>query len=335
MGAEFSLGAAPGPGVIHSFSQWHGAAGPWLAAQAVGRWQRPILAIVNNARELDAWVREWRFFAPQLGEALVFPDRDILPYDRLSPPAEATATRLATLAALPRWRGICVTSVAAALQKLPPASFLDQHALVLRRGDQLEPEHFRQRLVDAGYRVVAEVSEPGELAWRGGIIDLFPSGSAMPYRIELFDREVESIRSFDPESQRSLAPVAEVSTLPARELPVDEGALQAFRARFRARFSGDPQRAEIYRRASQGAVPAGAEHYLPLFFETPGKLWDFLPRDAILLTPPGLAEALAQVRTDWQERYEEHRHDPSHPLLSPEELLWDPATWQADRKSVV
>ncbi|MGK9451220.1 transcription-repair coupling factor [Acidithiobacillus caldus] len=329
MGAEFSLGAAPGPGVVHSFSQWHGAAGPWLAAQAVGRWQRPILAIVNNARELDAWVREWRFFAPQLGEALVFPDRDILPYDRLSPPAEATATRLATLAALPRWRGICVTSVAAALQKLPPASFLDQHALVLRRGDQLEPEHFRQRLVDAGYRVVAEVSEPGELAWRGGIIDLFPSGSALPYRIELFDREVESIRSFDPESQRSLAPVVEVSTLPARELPVDEGALQAFRARFRARFSGDPQRAEIYRRASQGAVPAGAEHYLPLFFDTPGKLWDFLPRDAILLTPPGLAEALAQVRADWQERYEEHRHDPSHPLLSPEELLWDSATWQA------
>jgi transcription-repair coupling factor len=288
----------------------------------------PLLILLPNARDVEEWQREWRFFAPDLPAPLIFPDREILPYDRLAPPADATATRLATLAALPDWRGVCLAPLSAVLQRLPPRSFLDQHAFVLAVGDHLNPEGFRQRLIDAGYRNVSEVSEAGELAWRGGIIDLFPSGSALPYRIELFDTVVESIRAFDPETQRTQQKVERVSLLPAREVPVDTAALQEFRSQFRARFSGDPQRAEIYRTANRGQVPQGAEHYLPLFFPQSSHLLMHFAKDGIVFLPPGLETSARHIRQDWHERHEERAHDTSYPILSPDELLLTPGEWE-------
>ncbi|MFA7496608.1 MAG: transcription-repair coupling factor [Acidithiobacillus sp.] len=328
MDRPLSLGPAPRTGQARYFSQAYGAADCWLAAEMHRQWQKPILVLLANPRDVEEWLREWHFFAPDLASPLVFPDREILPYDRLAPAAEATATRLATLAALPEWRGISFAPLSAALQRLPPRSFLDQHAFVLAVGDTLHPEAFRQRLIDAGYRNTSEVSEPGELAWRGGIIDLFPSGSPLPYRIELFDTHVESIRAFDPETQRTLEKVNRVSLLPAREIPVDTTALQEFRSQFRARFSGDPQQADIYRTASRGQIPQGAEHFLPLFFPQLSHLLMHFPADGLVLLPSGLERATPQIRHDWQERYEERMHDRSYPILPPDELLLTAAEWE-------
>ena len=292
------------------------------------QWRRPLLVLLPTTHDVEEWQREWHFFAPDLPAPLIFPDREILPYDRLAPPADATATRLTTLAALPEWRGVCLAPLSAVLQRLPPRSFLDRHAFVLAVGDHLHPERFRQRLIDAGYRNVSEVSEAGELAWRGGIVDLFPSGSPLPYRIEIFDTMVESIRAFDPETQRTLQKADRVSLLPAREIPVDTAALQEFRHQFRARFSGDPQRAEIYRAASRGQVPQGAEHYLPLFFPESSHLLMHFPKDGVVLLPPGLEASARHIRQDWQERHEERAHDTTHPILFPDELLLTPAEWE-------
>ncbi|MHB1279813.1 MAG: transcription-repair coupling factor [Acidithiobacillus sp.] len=328
MDRSLSLGTPPRAGAARAFSQIYGAADSWLAAQMARQWQRPLLILLPNTRDVEEWRREWHFFAPDLPAPLIFPDREILPYDRLAPPADATATRLATLATLPEWRGVCLAPLSAVLQRLPPRSFLDQHAFVLAVGDHLSPEGFRQRLIDAGYRNVSEVSEAGELAWRGGIIDLFPSGSPLPYRIELFDRVVESIRAFDPETQRTLQKVGRVSLLPAREVPVDAAALQEFRSQFRARFSGDPQRAEIYRAASRGQVPQGAEHYLPLFFPESSHLLMHFPKDGIIFLPPGLEASARHIRQDWRERYEERTHDTAYPILPPDELLLTPSEWE-------
>lgn len=325
----FSPGPAPQPGAPLSFNRVFAAAEGWLAAELAQTWRRPLLILTPSARELDEWRREWHFFAPGRPAPLVFPDREILPYDRLAPPADATAQRLATLAALPQLgQGVCIAPLAAALQRLPPRAFLDRHAFVLATGDTLEPESFRQRLVDAGYHTVSEVSEPGELAWRGGIIDLFPTGSPLPYRIELFDAVVETIRQFDPETQLTLQRVERVALLPAREVPVDAAAIQDFRGRFRARFAGDPQRAEIYRAASRGQVPAGAENHLPLFFAETSTLLDHLPPDTILLLPHGLTAAAQALRQDWEERHEERAYDLAHPILRPDELLLSPQEWE-------
>ncbi|MBU2738945.1 transcription-repair coupling factor [Acidithiobacillus concretivorus] len=333
MDFPLALGPVPRAGNARSFSHIFGAADCWLAAEMLRKWQKPLLVLLPNPRDLEEWQREWSFFAPDLDAPLIFPDREILPYDRLAPPADATATRLATLAALPNWRGLCLVPLAAALQRLPPRSFLDQHAFVLAVGDNLQPERFRQRLIDAGYRNVSEVSEPGELAWRGGIIDLFPSGSPLPYRIELFDTQVESIRAFDPETQRTLEKVSRVSLLPAREIPVDAAALNEFRSQFRAKFSGDPQRAEVYRAASRGQVPQGAEHYLPLFFPESSHLLTHFPADGIIFMPPGLESASQQIRHDWQERHEERAYDTSYPILPPDALILTPAEWETALQS--
>ncbi len=328
MDYPLALGPAPHAGNARTFSQLFGAADCWLAAEMLRQWRKPLLVLLPNPRDLEEWQKEWAFFAPDLDAPLIFPDREILPYDRLAPPADATATRLATLAALPNWRGLCLAPIAAAVQRLPPRSFLDQHAFVLAVGDHLQPEAFRQRLIDAGYRNVSEVSEPGELAWRGGIIDLFPSGSRLPYRIELFDTSVESIRAFDPENQRTLEKVSGVSLLPAREIPVDAASLNEFRSQFRARFSGDPQRSEVYRAATRGQIPQGSEHYLPLFFAESSHLLMHFPKDGIIFMPPGLDTASQQVRHDWQERHEERAYDTSYPILPPEALILTPSEWE-------
>ncbi|WP_308390028.1 transcription-repair coupling factor [Acidithiobacillus sp. AMEEHan] len=318
----------PQPGKTVTLPPSPGAAQALVAATLQRRLQRPILLIVNATRTIEEWQREWQFFAAELPTPLVFPDREVLPYDRLNPPAEISTARLATLAALPHWRGLIIAPASAVLQYLPPPSHLDRHALWLHPGARLPLESFRQRAIDAGYQSVSEVSEAGEIAWRGGIIDIFPSGSPAPYRIELFGDEIESIRAFDVETQRSLGKVEKVELLPAREVPIANEDLQRFRARFRARFSGDPQQAEVYRAASRNSVPAGAEQYLPLFFEACGDIFDYLPKDSIVLEESGLAAAVQQLRREWQERYAERSSDRAHPILRPSELLLSEDSWQ-------
>jgi transcription-repair coupling factor (superfamily II helicase) len=281
-----------------------------------------IAADVQGAARLET---ELRFFlADSALEVLGFPDWETLPYDIFSPLPELISRRLLTLYRLTIMRrGVLVVPVSTLLQRLPPREYLEAHSLVLKTGDQLHPEQFRRRLERAGYRCVSQVVAHGEFAVRGSLIDLFPMGNDLPLRIDLFDEEVESLRTFDPDSQRSLEKVPEIRTLPAREMPLDEDGIAHFRRAFRTAFEGDPQRSTIYREVSEGNAPGGIEYYLPLFFEHTSTLLDYLPAETLALqwedTRASAEAFLAQVA----ERFEQRRHDLERPLLPPARLYLD------------
>lgn len=301
-------------------SRISGCAAALTLTQIARTERRLLLVIADDARELRQLETELRFFGADV-PVLLLPDREVLPYDQFSPPAELTAQRLSTLYALPNLKqGIVLTTLSAAMQVMPPRGYLDQRAFVLKRGDTLEPEAFRLRLVQAGYHQVSQVSEAGEIAWRGSILDIFPSGSERPYRVDLFDNEVDSIRRFDPETQMSGETVTQVSLLPAREVPSDDAAILHFRARYRAEFSGDPQHSRLYRDISQGTLPAGVEAYLPLFFEHSATLFDYLPAHSVITIGSSLEARFHSLWQEWQQRFDAYSHDRSRPVLPPEKL---------------
>ncbi|MCY1280822.1 Transcription-repair-coupling factor [compost metagenome] len=214
-----------------------------------------------------------------------------------------------------------VVPITTALHRLAPTRFLLGSSLVLDVGQKLDVEQMRLRLEAAGYRCVDTVYEHGEFAVRGALIDLFPMGSDLPYRIDLFDDEIETLRTFDPETQRSVDKVESIRLLPAREFPLDKKAVTDFRGRFRERFDVDFRRCPIYQDLASGITPAGIEYYLPLFFEETATLFDYLPTDTQVFSLPGIEQAAEQFWTDVRNRYEERRVDPERPLVPPAELF--------------
>jgi transcription-repair coupling factor (superfamily II helicase) len=252
---------------------------------------------------------------------LHFPDWETLPYDTFSPHQDIISERLATLYQLPRLkRGVLIIPVATSMQRLPPREYLETHSLRVATGDCLHLETWRKQLERGGYCCVSQVMEHGEFAVRGSIIDLFPMGSKVPYRIDLFDNEVDSLRSFDPETQRSLQPVEQIRLLPAREFPLTEEAINHFRKNYRSIFAGDPQRSLLYREVSEGNPPPGIEYYTPLFFDRTNTLFDYLPENTLAVTLEGIKMT---ADTFWQEigeRYEQRRHDLERPLLRPQQI---------------
>src|SRR5690606_41435 len=186
---------------------------------------------------------------------------------------------------------------------------------------KLDVEQMRSRLEAAGYRCVDTVYEHGEFAVRGALIDLFPMGSDTPFRIDLFDAEIETLRTFDPETQRSIDKVESIRLLPAREFPLEKKAVTDFRGRFRERFDVDFRRCPIYQDLASGITPAGIEYYLPLFFEETGTLFDYLPGDTQVFSLPGIEQAAEQFWLDARNRYEERRVDPERPLLPPADIF--------------
>ena len=273
------------------------------------------------------------------GMALL-PDRETLPYDLFSPHPELTSRRLETLTRLlepessrmPRTLFVAAPTL---LERLPPrAQFRQWLGFSCRVGQKLDPEALRQRLEEAAYVRGPLVNEPGDYAVRGALIDLYPSGAAAPVRIEFFDLEVESIRLFNPASQRSIRTLDSFKLLPARELPLDSGSVEAFRERFRQRFPANPARAEVFRKLGEGMAPQGAENYLPLFFEHTETLWDYLPADIAVILLPGSAAAM---QSEWEtaaDRYTERDGDPEQPCLPPEELFAPPKVHQAAMASL-
>ncbi len=200
------------------------------------------------------------------------------------------------LSTLPRLaKGIVVVDLETALQRLPPQTYIDAHAFDLSVGEVLDVAAFRDRLSGAGYVASSQVMAPGEFAVRGSIIDLYPMGSPTPYRIDLFDDEVESIRVFDPETQRSGERAQALRLLPAREFPLTADGIQNFKRRFRNRFPGDLTRMAIYRDIAEGAPPPGIEYYLPLFFDATATLFDYLPGNTIVAAETDVQGAAAQV----------------------------------------
>ncbi|HHH43826.1 MAG TPA: DEAD/DEAH box helicase, partial [Gammaproteobacteria bacterium] len=312
----------PSPGKRLRWSRLYGDSLALALGSAALRHDGLLLVVTTDSQEAEQLQSRVRFFCAELAEdILCFPDWETLPYDRFSPHQDIISERLETLHRLPGLRkGILLLPVATLLQRLPPPEFIDRYSLLLRNGDRLDLDAMRSRLETAGYRCVSQVMEHGEFAVRGAILDLFPMGSTLPYRVDLFDDEIESIRSFDPDSQRSLDRVERVSLLPAREFPVDDAAVTRFRRAWRSRFEGDPQRALVYRDVSAGLVPAGIECYLPLFLEQTASLFDYLPRSSCLVTGEDTPAAMEHFRAEVAERYESLRHDVERPLLPPEQL---------------
>jgi transcription-repair coupling factor (superfamily II helicase) len=293
-------------------------------AEAAERHSGLLVAITRDSFHAQSLEAELAVFSRDL-PVLHFPDWETLPYDVFSPHAEIVSQRIATLYRLPATqRGLLVVPVATLMQRLAPVSFIAGGSLVVKNGQRLDFDAEKLRLQNAGYRNVPQVLDPGDFAVRGALLDIFPMGSPEPYRIELLDDEIDSIRIFDPESQRSLHKVGEVRLLPAREFPMDEVASKRFRATLRERFPIDPRRCTLYQDMKEGGAPAGIEYYLPLFFDATSTLFDYLGSDALCLLGEGALEAAEAFWKQTSERYEQRRHDIERPLLPPEELFVPP-----------
>jgi transcription-repair coupling factor (superfamily II helicase) len=291
------------------------------AGLAVHGQQRMLVVVCSDALAATRLAAEIAWFAPSLTVA-IFPDWETLPYDHFSPHQDLVSERLATLYRISR--GECdVTLVAAqtALYRLAPQSFLAAHTFFLSQGQRLDVDALRAQLALAGYAHVTQVVSPGEFSVRGGLIDLYPMGAALPYRLDLFGDEIESIRTFDADSQRTLYPMRDVRLLPAREFPLDEAGRTRFRGRFREVFEGDPSRSTLYKDISNGIVPGGIEYYLPLFFDATATLVDYLPPGAMIALHGDVDAAIARFWEDTESRYRLMRGDKARPLLPPPQLF--------------
>jgi transcription-repair coupling factor (superfamily II helicase) len=292
-------------------------------SQAASRHRGLAVVMMPSTPAAQRIEEEVRFFlGADTLPLLHFPDWETLPYDTFSPHQDIVSERLATLYQLPALqRGVLVVPVTTLLARLPPRSYLERGSLVLARGDRVDAEAFRGRLIEGGYRCVSQVMEHGEFAVRGSLLDLYPMGSRAPYRIDLLDDEVESIRTFDPETQRSTGALERVRLLPAREFPLTEDATGHFRRSWRSHFEGDPTESPVYQDVSQGLAPAGIEYYLPMFFDETATLFDYLPDNALLIADAGVYEAAQTFWHDLNARYEARRYDRERPLLPPPEVF--------------
>ncbi|MBN3806328.1 transcription-repair coupling factor [Paraburkholderia sp. Ac-20336] len=286
------------------------------------REKMPLLAVVcESAVDAQRLSQEIGFFAPEARVRLL-PDWETLPYDTFSPHQDLVSERLATLHDLGEGRcDILLVPATTALYRMPPASFLAAYTFSFSQGERLDEAKLKAQLTLAGYEHVSQVVRPGEYCVRGSLLDLFPMGSPLPYRIDLFDDQVDSIRAFDPDTQRSLYPVKDVRLLPGREFPFDDAARTAFRSRWRETFEGDPSRASIYKDIGNGVPSAGIEYYLPLFFDDTATLFHYLPDGSQLAFIGDLDAAIRRFTNDTKQRFNFLAHDRDRPILEPQKLF--------------
>jgi transcription-repair coupling factor (superfamily II helicase) len=309
----------------------YGAATALVLAEAAALAPGPLIVITGNSRDAEQLSEEIAFFAGATLPVRVFPDLETLPYDGFSAHPDITSARLATLAELPRaTKGVWLVAVDTLLQRLAPRSFVEAHSLKVHVGETLDLDALRARLTLAGYAAVTQVVAHGEFAARGSLLDVFPMGSDNPYRIDMLDRDVESIRHFDPDTQRSGDKLERIQLLPARETPLNPDAVREFRRRYRLRFTGDLSEQTVYRDVSLGQAPGGVEFFLPLFFERTSHLFEYLPPSSILVE---INEAGAAADAAWSgivDRHEQLRHDRRRPILDPSELYLSPAEFRTE-----
>ena len=312
------------PGKRFALPRPIGSADALLLARLVRRERaegRPVAVVTADATDAQRLLDEVAFFDPDLRPAL-FPDWETLPYDTFSPHQDLISERLATL-----WRisqreaDLVFVPATTALYRLAPPSFLAGYTFHFKAGEALDEARLKSQLTLAGYSHVTQVVGPGEYAVRGGLIDLFPMGSPVPYRVDLFDDEIDSIRTFDPDTQRSLYPVPEVRLLPGREFPMDEPARARFRSRWRELLEGDPTRSRIYKDMGNGVATAGIEYYLPLFFEDTATVFDYLGEAATVVLHGDLEPAFQRFWQDTRDRHRLVHGDPERPVLPPEALF--------------
>ena len=304
-----------------TWGQLHGSTLPLALAEFCQATAGVKLLVAPDNLAAAQLLAELRFFLPNESapqEILLFPDWETLPYDRFSPHQDIISERLYTLSRLQQVTNAVVISAASTLMhRLCPPQFITQHGLVLSEGQTLQVTQFRQQLQQAGYHCVNKVLEHGEFAVRGAIIDIYPMGSDLPFRIELFDDTVDSLRRFDPETQRTIDKINQIHVLPAREFPLNEQSISLFRRAFREKFSGNPSQCPIYEAVSDGQFPSGIEYYLPLFFENTATFFDYLPTDASICLIESIQDHAEQFWQELNTRYEQRSSDISRPLLSP------------------
>ena len=301
----------------------HGSSTALALLSAATKHDGIVLVVTRSNHQAQRLEQDIHLFSDGDLPVFHFPDHETLPYDAFSPHPDIIAERLSTLASLARLeRGLLIVPVATLMQRLPPRSHALGRNIQLKTGQKLVIDIFRRQLQQAGYNHADPVYQTGQFAVRGAVIDLFPTGRKLPLRIDLFDEEIDSLREFDPETQRSTSELQRFDMLPAREYPCDDDSFASFRKAFRYRFVVDTRKVTLYQDLRQGIHPQGLEQYLPLFFETTESLLDYLPVKPLVITQHGVAEAAVNFWSSTQERWEQRRHDVERPVLDPLELYF-------------
>ncbi len=318
----------PKPGSRFVLPPIHGSADAYVLAQAAAELKshkRMLTVVVASASDAQRLLTEIPWFTSEGQDKLrchLLPDWETLPYDAFSPHQDLVSERLATLYEVLNGQcDVLIVPATTALVRMAPPSFLASYTFFFKQGEKLDEAKLKAQLQLAGYSPVKQVMSPGEYSVRGGLIDIFPMGSVLPYRIDLFGDTIDTIRTFDADTQRSLYPVKEVRLLPAREFPMDEEARTAFRGRWRELFEGDPSRSVIYKDIGSGIASAGIEYYLPLFFEETSTLFDYLPTDTTFALVGDIDAAIKRFWADTQSRYRFLKSDRERPLLAPEQIF--------------
>ncbi|MEE7567397.1 transcription-repair coupling factor, partial [Xanthomonas sp. Kuri4-3] len=331
----------PRPGQLRAY--WRAPASAtalaWYVARAAETHAGPVLAVARDnqsAHQIEADLHTLLGAGATL-PVLPFPDWETLPYDQFSPHPDIVSQRLAALHRLPTLaRGVVIVPVQTLMQYVAPLKYIVGGSFDLAVGQRLDLAAEKRRLESAGYRNVPQVMDPGDFAVRGGLLDVYPMGADSPLRVELLDEDIDSIRAFDPESQRSLDPVPSVKMLPGREVPMDDASVERVLATLRERFDVDTRRSALYQDLKSGLAPSGIEYYLPLFFDAPARsgtkaaargtatLFDYLGDHVLPLLAPDVSNAADAFWTQTQQRYEQRRHDVERPLLAPDELYQSP-----------
>jgi transcription-repair coupling factor (superfamily II helicase) len=311
-------------------ADWGSLLGASLAlalAELAQQIRRPLLVLAEDARHADQLEAEIRFFGGDHLPVEHFVEWETLPWDTFSPHQDIISQRLRVLSQLPGMgRGIVIAAATALQQRLPPVSYVAARSLSLQQGDEVDRDSFIDSLVAAGYLRVPQVSEHGEFAVRGSLIDVFPMGADAPVRIDFFADEIESLRWFSPESQISGDRIDGIDVLPAREVPLDTDAIRGFRDRYRERFEGQPSKSRVYREVSDGIAHGGIEYYLPLFFDETASLTDYLPADCAVVAPSGVVTLLEGFESEARERFELCSLDRERPILGVDETFIAAAT---------
>ncbi|WP_051235689.1 transcription-repair coupling factor [Marinimicrobium agarilyticum] len=309
------------PGNRQHWGQLQGAAQALALANAARQHPGLSLVITPDTSAAQRLESELNYFCDGQLPVLHLADWETLPYDTISPHQDIVSERLNTLYRLPQTRqGVLVVPVTSILQRLMPQRYLLAHSLLLEPGERLDIDSLRVNLEKAGYHCVDTVYEHGEFAVRGALIDLFPMGSDRPYRIDLFDDEVETLRSFDPETQMTVEQVERIQLLPAREFPLDKAGIARFRDHWHARFDVDHKACPVYQDVCSGIAPPGIEYYLPLFFDQSSHLFDYLPEDTQVYALGELETAAERFWAELQNRYESRRVDPQRPIMPPRDI---------------
>ncbi|MBK1890847.1 transcription-repair coupling factor [Undibacterium sp. 14-3-2] len=323
MSFDFSKSLAK-PGHRLALPNLHGSSDAYALAQAATALRsekRMLTVFVANPGDAQRLLDEIPWFNAEL-RCHLLPDWETLPYDAFSPHQDLVSERLASLYEIQNGNcDVLLAPATTALLRMAPPSFLAAYTFFFKKGDTLDEAKLKSQLTLAGYSHVSQVMSPGEYSVRGGLIDLFPMGSALPYRLDLFGDTIETIRTFDADTQRSLYPVPEVRLLPGREFPMDEPARVAFRSRWRETFEGDPSRSSIYKDIGNGIASAGIEYYLPLFFEQTSTLFNYLPEAPHFALVGNIDETIQRFWTDTRSRYQFLKSDRERPVLPPESVF--------------